>query len=869
MQLVTGQTRWSWKKFLQLLKLQEDENDPIQEKLIQLGFLRRYPDYYENNSITRSTRISVLEVSLEDGLALLKPTASKRHRGHLTLEERSKRLHPADEHEDFLIFSKRVAPHLAEKYLEILAELVEHFCLMPDDIRSDIGGLPVGSGTLAELVTGQTRWSWKKFLQLLKLQEDENDPIQENLIQLGFLRRYPDYYENDSITQPTRILVLEVSSKDGLATLKDATEPVILSKDVIEKGYLSDYVGYDDIVIPILRTLNQHASEWQQTKYLAPYTSLIGPTMSGKTRFLMEVAQEVCVVYICLRPSNSSGEPKRSQLATEMLQTPPLADLEGYYIKLITAILSSTVKNLSHGTDAVSQLTSAARTLAKTRVLKDSPLKVMLAIDKASALLDKPDNRTDSSASPTQEVPLFCFFCRALRNIPDNSGVFTILVDTNSRVANFNPRGEDDPSSRPMGLRAEPFKVYPPIYELRTFDRMVSPKPPRTWKHLFLPERLCNYGIPFYGIYLKLALEAQVAEDPAAAVDKMATYALKKLLCYQNAGPIEITESRALALLGPTIGVPLHGQARQNVKLTASHAAHCGYIDADRDCQYSFYPSQPIYALAANNYLQKNEDVLISCINTLTAILSQGQTGTGDVGEIASRIILLCAMNKTADDMKTAKKPADMKIAKKTMVNPTKLFDEGVMFWNHFMHCSHRPTSESLLECMHRGLALQCRPNQEAFDQVLTVYLKQKSKAKLDEANVTFCGIQVKNRKDDSQLKTAQQNMNPETARINMKEADNPYLALYFTFQKNPPRKDNGERRDCYKLPSVGPPDHRQASLVFYGLDSFQFLSPGLKNALKELLNIRTGLVWRHGNRRAGQEYAKDFLLRANACQPS
>ncbi|KAA1132739.1 hypothetical protein PGTUg99_001918 [Puccinia graminis f. sp. tritici] len=541
-----------------------------------------------------------------------------------------------------------------------------------------------------------------------------------------------------------------------------------------------------------------------------------------------------------------------------MLQTPPLADLEGYYIKLITAILSvtnnffksaskkqdqtttlqewykyhtsantnfystvqSTVKNLSRGTDAVSQLTSAAQTLAKTRVLKDSPLKVMLAIDEASALLDKPDNQTDSSASPTQEVPLFRFFRRALRNIPDNSGVFTILVNTNSCVANFNPRGKDDPSSQPMGLRAEPFKVYPPIYELRTFDWMVSPKPPRTWKHLFLPERLCNYGIPFYGIYLKLALEAQVAEDPAAAVDKMATYALKKLLCYQNAGPIEITQSRALALLGPTIGVPLHGQARQNVKLTASHAAHCGYIDADRDCQYSFYPSQPIYALAANNYLQKNEDVLISCINTLTAILSQGQTGTGDVGKIASRIILLCAMNKTADDMKTAKKPADMKIAKKTMVNPvppehksfpepvpvtkfletliglladelplgsinddlkTKLFDKGVMFWNHFMHCSHRPTSESLLECMHRGLALQCRPNQEAFDQVLTVYLKQKSKAELDEANVTFCGIQVKNQKDDSQLKTAQQNMNPETARINMKEADNPYLALSST----------------------------------------------------------------------------------------
>ncbi|KNZ60387.1 hypothetical protein VP01_15611g1, partial [Puccinia sorghi] len=66
-----------------------------------------------------------------------------------------------------------------------------------------------------------------------------------------------------------------------------------------------------------------------------------------------------------------------------------------------------------------------------------------------------------------------------------------------------------------------------------------------------------------------------------------------------------------------------------------------------------FYPSQPIYALAANNYLRKCEGILISCINSLTSILCQGNVESGDADECASRIILMCAMNETLARMNT------------------------------------------------------------------------------------------------------------------------------------------------------------------------------------------------------------------------
>jgi hypothetical protein len=53
---------------------------------------------------------------------------------------------------------------------------------------------------------------------------------------------------------------------------------------------------------------NSHASQWlcRRMEFMAPYTTLIGPSMCGKTRLLIELAQIICVPYICLRPRNST-----------------------------------------------------------------------------------------------------------------------------------------------------------------------------------------------------------------------------------------------------------------------------------------------------------------------------------------------------------------------------------------------------------------------------------------------------------------------------------------------------------------------------------------------------------------------------------
>ncbi|WAQ87807.1 hypothetical protein PtA15_8A714 [Puccinia triticina] len=74
-----------------------------------------------------------------------------------------------------------------------------------------------------------------------------------------------------------------------------------------------------------------------------------------------------------------------------------------------------------------------------------------------------------------------------------------------------------------------------------------------------------------------------------------------------------------------------------------------------------------------------------------------------------------------------------------------RLLEEGMMHWNHFIQCTKTPTTESLMEGLHRGVAMQCQHSQKAFDQVLTIYLKERSRDFLEPKNISFCGVQVKN----------------------------------------------------------------------------------------------------------------------------
>jgi hypothetical protein len=75
------------------------------------------------------------------------------------------------------------------------------------------------------------------------------------------------------------------------------------------------------VLSPIWKKLQKQAADWHPDTYRSPYTSLIGPTMSGKTRLLLELSNHVCVVYISLRNRDSTDQPTQSALASAMSPT--------------------------------------------------------------------------------------------------------------------------------------------------------------------------------------------------------------------------------------------------------------------------------------------------------------------------------------------------------------------------------------------------------------------------------------------------------------------------------------------------------------------------------------------------------------------
>ncbi|KAI7954396.1 hypothetical protein MJO28_000568 [Puccinia striiformis f. sp. tritici] len=236
----------------------------------------------------------------------------------------------------------------------------------------------------------------------------------------------------------------------------------------VEKGFTSDYVGHDNIVASTIKTLEAWSSAWFRETYFAPYTCLVGPTMIGKSRLPKELAKEVCVIYICLRPVGSTGEPPRSQFATEMLAR---QYSEEHYDRLITAVLSVAIdfyeevpktsdrsksRDLVGSNDTPSDLRRAAQSICENAFFKSTQLKVVLAIDEASALLEMP---------PNEDVTRFQKFCCSLKNVPNRAGIFAVLVDTDFRIANSLPNSRYDRSSRNIGARAGQGLRYPPIYQ--------------------------------------------------------------------------------------------------------------------------------------------------------------------------------------------------------------------------------------------------------------------------------------------------------------------------------------------------------------------------------------------------------------------
>ncbi|KNE92424.1 hypothetical protein PSTG_14145 [Puccinia striiformis f. sp. tritici PST-78] len=776
-------------------------------------------------------------------------------------------------------------------------------------------------------------------LYLLGIQS--NQSLQKEASQLAYVHHHPESCQRPETNHEKRVIKINCKSSQKTKKLvKKSITSTSFQSQIVAEGFDHAYLNSENLIEPTIDTIAKFEAGWRSSKQLAPYSSLIAPSLSGKTRLLKEMSRRVCVVYICLRPLHSTGYPPRTDFPSAMLLDPSCAELEIRYHRMLVSILHAvadyfSVQNdkqtaqeilnkwVDHSfprkghtvdppfwtkvqkkmaeisdqsaadqsdPDMEAELSQAVRMVARSAAfMKQNNLKVILAIDEARQLLD---------GGKSTDMSFFHIFRRVIKRFPTASGFFSILADTTSRVSNVNPPERHDPSHRPG--EENRVKLFPPIYQIPTFDINASP-PPTTWQQLQSAFRLFRYGSPFWGVYVDDAKKKKQTAN--AIVSDLIQFALEKLLCTNDTSihANSLTDSQAIALLGCTIQPRLYGAAPINSELVSSHLAQCMYIDSSRELLLSEHPSQFTLSSAANQYLAFGDDRLIRCIQVLAFTRLQGYVTVGDVSEIVSRIILLRAMQETmrktqqtsdagtnpetltmpfghsvrlADFLETLTglDPKKLDLGSINEKNRQKLLENGWIFWNHFICIEYTPSSADLLREMYRGLAVQCKANQWGFDQIFSIYLQSEPKKNLDEDNITLCGIQVKNRKQTEKLEDESHQWTPSSTGIKLK-SPNPYLVIYMSLrdsespdktlgQKSLLRKTLEPTLSCIPLNEKVMPDdqERRASLAFHGLRSFRCLSQDLITALEALLSTEPNFLRLHKN---STEHTKDCFKQA------
>ncbi|KAA1089354.1 hypothetical protein PGT21_015308 [Puccinia graminis f. sp. tritici] len=486
-------------------------------------------------------------------------------------------------------------------------------------------------------------------------------------------------------------------------------------------------------------------------------------------------------------------------------------------------------------------LTAAVKKVSKRLESKeDGGLRVLLAIDKASNLIDPIDTEL--------EIPYFCVLRQALSEIPSANAVFGVFTNTTLRLANFNPSPSQDRSSRHHGFG---HKLFEPIYKISSLDVFIPKAPPSSWNELLSPERLFSYGCPFYGLYFKEI----VKEKPEMPVETTSLIAETKLLLNSPLAPSGLSESQCFAILGSLIQTRLTLHLPINLELVASQAAHCMFIDSARELIVSEYPLQFVYASVANRVLASNETYWIKCINVLTSAVQKGLVALGDTGEMVTRLIMLHAMQNTPaipcnttnmirngysvrleDFLHTlsGRDPRKMEFGYKDNKtqslgkdNKTQLLDKGRIFFNHFAQISYTPSAADFLELLYRGVAVQCKSRQPGLDELFPIYLAPTSESpELDHRNITFCGVQTKNQTGYVDWK---QSPNWSKSYANIEGIENPYLILLFSLRTI---------NHCV-TPWTDPTsnDTGRVSYQFLGLDKINCLTPNIRSALEQLIS--------------------------------
>jgi hypothetical protein len=558
--------------------------------------------------------------------------------------------------------------------------------------------------------------------------------------------------------------------------------------------------------------------EYGSWKYVAPYTSVVGPSGIGKSYSVQQLAREhnIYVVYSSLAPRSAGSYPRRTAIADHMLQhrfSDPLQFLffECYLLFSLAMVdlcrmigISPTdhfylqtrhehkdfdcwvgafieecyehcrkTKNPRYdsGTDIgpilgflkahksriereigchLGRIGHIKKPELKQQNTKTGEPTAIICVDEARGLLD-----SYSSFRSFQRALAECWNgFRPARPKGDwcNPGrdYFGLLLHTTSRVANFSPSPDKDPSLKVVSF-GHGKKLLPLIYAINSMDIYVKSNP----EHVTAAQSngleidascLFSYGRPLWGSHLKtrsLSMVMDLAEAKVCGNDKRAALALLSYRLDFYVGEFALAE-----------------------ELVSSYLRYIRYINADWTLLRTYQPSEPILASTAER-LMLDSETRFRCVQELVANSFEGTINVGDVGQIAASLLLMFALDETHYKQCVAKLAPqkirlrnfissllgtsvenDMAACVENQEEMRGLFADGVVFFNHFLRLTHDPTENTLQGAFARGAALFAPFDFPGGDLIIPVL-------NLSTKRYTFIIIQVSDDSVTPRLKAA------------------------------------------------------------------------------------------------------------------
>lgn len=453
-----------------------------------------------------------------------------------------------------------------------------------------------------------------------------------------------------------------------------------------------------------------------------------------------------------------------------------------YYSDVLDGLKADTYYKAGYHEDAVSRhLKSLWSCLYPNGAPSDTP-SLLLMVDEARGLCETAALDGSEIVDTISEDPYlfsnFRAFRRALRylSMVDNHDghIFSLITDTSSRIANFQPPLWNDDSMRLPGLPQAGPGQFPPIHIFssidiyaRTFNCTALSSP----KEVTKTERLVKFGrAGWYSVFYH-APRTLKKRSPDTLLH---TIAKMKLL-----GPEESSRSkkallRDFASIAPRLALTIGPYNVEAAEAVASHLAVLVGTDSDRHSLKCIYPSEPVLAQVSAQYTR---DVGWSKpLKDLKHYVMTGVVDAGFRGELLTKLTCLMAMDTIqmttpleegylrfaravrAKDfldalispIGTSTSPAGIMVSEyltqlispdgvdqvKLNVNPEKMkaFLNGWVFFNHFVRVEVEVSVPILIHAWNRGAAIMCKTGTEGIDYLIPVMLEEEDTDK----DVTF-----------------------------------------------------------------------------------------------------------------------------------